>query len=118
MRICNPEYIEYIKRCEKKTFVITETVIQACSEFAEDCVGHLDALSLANSAGFYDDSGRAWTLHKSHHNGDIRISVKCREKNSIREAKIYPSNHTFVEEEEHDDKVVVSIGHWLVQVYL
>lgn len=87
----------------------------ACLGFAEECIKHLDSLELADSAGFYDDSGKAWTLSKRAFRGDcIEISVKCRDdKNFIKTALIYPANQILYGDYKG---FPVSVGEWLVQV--
>jgi hypothetical protein len=114
------EYIKYVEGRQRRWVKPDPD-----AKFAEICIQQLDALNIASSAGFYDESGRAWTLSKRRlTSGDIEIFVKCVEtgggKNIVKFAWIYPASQmdSFKEcKEENDDKTVpVSIGDWVVQV--
>jgi hypothetical protein len=115
------EYIKYIEGCQKR-WVRPDPD----TKFAENCIDKLDALNIANSAGFYDENGRAWTLSKRNIRcGHVEIFVKCVEpeglnggKNVVKFAWIYPASQILSEDNDLDnDKAVpVSIGDWVVQV--
>jgi len=87
----------------------------ACLDFAEECIKHLDSLELADSAGFYDELGKAWTLSKRVFRGDcVEIFVKCRDdKNFTKTAWIYPAKQILYGDYKG---FPVSVGEWLVQV--
>ena len=120
------EYIKYIEGCQKR-WVRPDPD----TKFAENCIDKLDALNIANSAGFYDENGRAWTLSKRNIRGGVEIFVKCVEnewgKNVVKFAWIYPASQILAEGSEgsegseyndldNDKAVPVSIGDWVVQV--
>ena len=115
------EYVNYVQGCQRR-WVRPDPD----AKFAEICIEQLDALNVANSAGFYDESGRAWTLSKRNiKGGNVEIFVKCVEpgvgKNSVKYAWIYPANQILItdllENSDEDYKAVpVSIGDWVVQV--
>jgi len=107
------ECIKYVEYCKMR--IKTEPDVELCSQFAENCVEQLDSLKDATSAGFYDESGRAWTLSKREFkSGDIEIVVKCRENNVVRLAWIYPLSQKRPLENERGFPVY--IGDWVVQV--
>ena len=114
------EYIKYVETCQRR-WVRPDPD----AKFAENCIQQLHALNVANSAGFYDDSGRAWTLSKRRSSGGgLEIFVKCVEsgggKNVVKFAWIYPASQILAESSDEDsdnDKgIPVSIGEWVVQV--
>jgi len=112
------EYIKYVESCQRRRWVKPDPD----TKFAETCIQQLDALNIANSAGFYDDCGRAWTLSKRCFGGEgVEIFVKCVEtgcaggKNAVKFAWIYPASQ-MLEENEYEKTVPVSIGDWVVQV--
>jgi len=86
-----------------------------CLGFAEECIKHLDSLAVADNAGFYDDSGKAWTLSKRVFREEcVEIYVKCRDdKNFIKTAWIYPAKQILYGDYKG---FPVSVGEWLVQV--
>lgn len=113
----NAEYIKYVETCQRRWVKPDPDIM-----FAKNCIQQLDALNVANSAGFYDDFGRAWTLSKRRFaEGGVEIFVKCIEteckgtiggKNIVKLAWIYPASQVV-----NDEKgVPVSIGDWIVQV--
>lgn len=109
------EYIKYVEGCQRRWVKPDPD-----AKFAEICIQQLDALNIASSAGFYDESGRAWTLSKRLlTSGDVEIFVKCVDlKNVVKFAWIYPASQMLAEgsEEDNDKAVPVSIGGWVVQV--
>ena len=119
--IMRAEYINYVAGCQRRWVKPDPD-----AKFAEICIQQLDALNIASSAGFYDESGRAWTLSKRRINKGIEIFVKCVEtggsggKNAVKFAWIYPASQMLAESddsESDDEKTVpVSIGDWVVQV--
>jgi len=109
--IMRAEYINYVKSCQRRCVKPDPDV-----KFAESCIDKLDSLNIANSAGFYDECGRAWTLSKRQVGVDgIEIFVKCIEGAIVKVAWIYPASQ--ISSFEDDELVVpVPIGEWVVQV--
>jgi hypothetical protein len=106
--IMRAEYIKYLQRRWVKPDPDTK--------FAESCIDKLDALNIASSAGFYDESGRAWTLSKRQFGGDsFEIFVKCVEGAVVKFAWIYPASQ-MSSLQDNENAVPVSIGEWVVQV--
>lgn len=114
------EYIKYVEACQRN-WVRPDPD----AKFAKNCIDKLDALNIANSAGFYDENGRAWTLSKRNIRGGVEIFVKCVYnecgKNVAKFAWIYPASQMLAEGTEGNDldnekAVPLSIGEWVVQV--
>jgi len=123
MRKPNSEYIDYIKRQQVK-FATPRPDLKICFEFAELCIENLDSVSIADTAGFYDSEGRAWTICKRQRKNTTEIFLKCKERNIIKCGRVYMSFQNYLESDEEEDRyqdkneIPIYIEKWIVYVTL
>ena len=98
--------------------------LKICIEFAELCIENLDSVSIADTAGFYDSEGRAWTICKRQRNDTPEIFLKCKERNIIKCGRVNMSFQKYLEDDEEEDRyqdkneIPIYIEKWLVFVTL
>ena len=101
--------------------------INKSMEFAKICITQLDALHIANHAGFIDEIGREWTLskykpqHKPRENR-IEIKIKCRKvydetikKFVTKEAHVFPLRQ-YLDRISAEHYHIIKMKEWCVAV--